>query len=411
MKFLPRIILIDNISDAVREMALLGVHQDGINIMKNKAVFRAVKIKDVSVTAANILKQDMLSRGGEAATSYETINHAGKTTDVILLGTVAQYQSLFLRLKAQQFKLPLIAGEIEKAINNLESVPAPILGMEFGTRTYVMGILNITPDSFSDGGDFFSPDAALARAKEMIAEGADIIDLGGESTRPGAVPVPADDEIKRIMPVLEKLKDHLNGLAREQGRFKPLISIDTRKAKVADAAIKAGASLVNDTGGLRFDPEMAGVAAKHGCPVVIMHSKGTPDTMQHDPRYDDVIPELLTWFDESITIATEAGIKYENIILDPGIGFGKRFADNIEILRELEEFRTFGRPVLLGTSRKSFLGEISGGKNVRDRDVATGATLALAIAKKVDIIRIHNILSGKEISAVVDIITRRSRQW
>ncbi len=408
MKFLPRVINIENIADAVRQMAALDVHQDGINIMKDKAVFRAVKIKNISVTAANILKQNMLSRGGEVATSYETINHGGKNTDVILLGTLAQYKSLISRLQNQQFKLPLVASEISKALDNHELKPAAILGMEFGSRTYIMGILNITPDSFSDGGDYLNTEAAIARAKEMIDAGADIIDVGGESTRPGAQKVPIDVEISRVIPVIQELKKHIDSLVIEQGDFRPFISIDTRKAKVADAALNAGASMINDVSGLRFDPEMASVAAKYNCPVVIMHSKGNPDTMQHDPKYDDIIPELLTWFDESLTIATDAGIDPENIILDPGIGFGKRFQDNIEIIRQLTEFKTFGRPVLLGTSRKAFLGEILGGKNALDRDIATGATLALAIAKKVDIIRVHNISIGKEISAVADTIIRRN---
>lgn len=396
MSFLTRVISIENLAIAEKEMLKIGVHGDGIGIMAPKAVFRAVKIKDVSSTAANILKQDMLSRGGDAATSRGVIDHSQERSDVLLFGTLAQFESLASRLKAQQFRLPEIAENIKKALAAYETVPPPILGLEFGKRTYIMGVLNVTPDSFSDGGEFSDPEKAVLHAKEMVDEGADIIDVGGESTRPGAKEVDEEEEINRVVPVISAIS-----------KFAKIISIDTRKSRVAEAALKAGASMINDVSGLRFDKKMANVAAANNIPVVIMHSKGNPDVMQKDPKYEDLIFDMLTYFDESITIAKEAGIKTENIILDPGIGFGKSVDHNLEILKRLDEFRIFGRPVCVGTSRKSFIGKILGEEDPVEREAGTAATVALAVSKKVDIIRVHNAGFMGRVTKIADLVSRR----
>lgn len=402
MDTFSRIISIDNVEDAQEQMRLVGVHPGGLSIMAPKAVFRAVKIEDVSVTAANIIKQDMLSRGGDAATSYGTIDHSAKKTDVLLFGTIAQFKSLIERLKSQQFHLPQIACAVERSLNNYDLRALPVLGMEFGTKTYVMGILNVTPDSFSDGGKYLSGEKAVARASEMISEGADIIDIGGESTRPGADEVDEEEELKRVIPVIEGMSSVLSGQPL------PIISVDTRKSKVAEAAIKAGASIINDVSGLLFDKNMAEVAAAHKTAVVVMHSKGTPKTMQDSPSYGDVVSEILGFFEKSIKDACRSGISEYNIILDPGIGlsFGKTVEHNLEVLKRLDEFRVFGLPVCVGTSRKSFIGSILEQDIAEQRDEGTLATIALAISKKVDIIRVHNVKNARRAAIISDRIVR-----
>ena len=408
MSYLPRIIRIENIEDAKREMEAIGVHSHGLDIMAPKAVFRAVKIKNISVTAANILKQDMLSRGGEAATSKGTIDHSAQLSDVILFGTLEQYKSLADRLKDQQFKLPEIVREIENVLEVHEKRPPPILGMEFGMRTYIMGILNVTPDSFSDGGIYVDPEKAQARAKEMTLDGADIIDIGGESTRPGAGEIGVEDEIGRTIPVIEKIVGAgAQYIVPQHASPRPIISIDTRKSVVAEAAVKAGARMINDVSGLRYDAKMAATAASLDVPVIIMHSKGTPDVMQTDPKYEDLISEILQFFEESIRTAASAGVKESNIILDPGIGFGKTTEDNIEIIRRLDEFRCFGRPLCIGVSRKSFIGGILNEKKPEKRDEGTASAVALAISKKVDIIRVHNTGFMRKAALMADAIIRR----
>jgi dihydropteroate synthase len=252
---------------------------------------------------------------------------------------------------------------------------------DFSKRAYIMGILNITPDSFSDGGLFFNEADAVERALVMEAEGADIIDIGGESTRPGAEKVPVKDEIRRVIPVIEAIAP----------KVKVPISIDTYKASVAKAAVTAGASMINDISGLRFDPDMAKIAAKLNVPVVIMHMKGTPKNMQSNPQYRALIPEITDYFHESISIARKAGVHDDMIILDPGIGFGKTVEHNLEIIRRLNEFTGFEMPILLGHSRKSFIGKILGDLHVDQRFEGTAAVTAVGIMNGANIIRVHDI--------------------
>jgi len=402
MRALARVISIENTDRAGREMLAIGADKTGVDIMSPKALFRAVKLKNVPVTAANVLKQDMLSAGGEAATSYGTIDHSDRQTDMILFATLSQYSRLFEKLAKQQFGLPALADEIKASLRRHEGVPAPVLGMAFGAKTFVMGILNSTPDSFSDGGKYFSAEEALPHAAQMISQGADIIDVGGESTRPAAVygepsEIPDSEEIKRVVPVIEKIKGEFPG---------SVISVDTRKSSVASAALKAGASIVNDVSGLCFDPKMPEVLAPSKAAVIIMHSKGDPKTMQDDPRYDDIMSEILLFFEDRIRYACNAGIKEDNIVIDPGIGFGKTTEHNLEILKRLEELRCLGRPVCLGTSRKSFIGNILGIKDPAQRDGATAATISLAISKKVDIIRVHNVQIARQTADISDKIAK-----
>ena len=260
----------------------------------------------------------------------------------------------------------------------------------------VMGVLNVTPDSFSDGGEFFEPDAAVAHGRHMVAQGADIIDIGGESTRPGADRVPVEEELKRVLPVIEALR----------GASDVLLSIDCWKARVARAALDAGADMINDIGGLRLDPEMAGLAGETGAGVVIMHMQGRPQTMQKNPVYDDVVEDIKTFLREAIGRAEAAGVAREKILIDPGIGFGKTLEHNLEILRRLREFADLGAPMLIGTSRKSFLGKILDVPPEK-RIIGTVATLGLAVREGVSVVRVHDVPEAVQAVKVADAICRQ----
>ena len=269
---------------------------------------------------------------------------------------------------------------------------------DFSQRTAIMGILNVTPDSFSDGGMYFSRERAIEQALRMVEEGADIIDIGGESTRPGAEKVSVKEETGRVVPVIE-------ALAKEV----PVpLSIDTCKSAVAEAAISAGASLINDISGLRFDRRMAHVAVRHDVPVVIMHMRGTPKNMQDNPVYRALIPEIMDYLHEGIAIARRAGVRDDRIIIDPGIGFGKTVEHNLEIIRRLGEFKGFEKPILLGHSRKSFIGKILGGLPAGERLEGTAAAAAIGIFNGASIIRVHDIKEMVRVARIADAISRGS---
>ncbi len=268
--------------------------------------------------------------------------------------------------------------------------------LDLGSRTHIMGILNVTPDSFSDGGQFADRDRAVAHARDMASQGADIIDIGGESTRPGSQPLTEDEELRRVIPVIERLSDEI-----------PVpLSIDTYKTTVAGQALRAGASLVNDISGLRFSPDMAKVIADEGAAVVLMHIKGTPRDMQKDPVYEDVIREITDSLHESIDIALRAGIPRNKILIDPGIGFGKTVEHNLIILRRLDELRILGCPLVLGTSRKRFIGTVLGSPEPKDRIEGTAATVALGIDRGAHIVRVHDVGEMVRVARMTDAIVR-----
>lgn len=264
-----------------------------------------------------------------------------------------------------------------------------------GERTIVMGILNVTPDSFFDGGKYAELDSALARAERLVDEGADIIDVGGESTRPYADPVPAEVEKARVLPVIRELV----------ARVDVPISIDTTKAEVAEAALAAGATMVNDVSGLRHDPEMAKVAAAYDAAVVVMHTKGSPQTMQDDPVYDDLMREVREYLEAGCELALAAGVREERIWIDPGIGFGKTVGHNLELLRSLRALRALGFPVLVGTSNKSVIGRVLN-LPVGERFEGTAATVALAVANGADAVRVHDVRAMRRVSAMSDAVVR-----
>jgi dihydropteroate synthase len=260
----------------------------------------------------------------------------------------------------------------------------------------VMGVVNVTPDSFSDGGAWLDPAAAIAHGRALIAQGAAILDVGGESTRPGAEPVDATEELRRVLPVLE-------GLAGAGAR----LSIDTSKAAVAAAAIAAGASIVNDVTALRGDPRMAAVVAQHGCEVCLMHMLGEPRTMQRDPRYDEVVADVRAFLEQRLEHAVAQGIARERVWLDPGIGFGKTIDHNLELLARLDEIVALGRPVVVGTSRKSFLGRITG-RGPGERVAATIATNVVALARGASVFRVHDVAEARD-ALLVAAATLRGR--
>ena len=267
--------------------------------------------------------------------------------------------------------------------------------LNLSSRPHLMGVLNVTPDSFSDGGRFYKLDEAIKQGVSLAEEGADIIDVGGESTRPGSEPVPIEEELKRVIPVIEELAK----------RTEVPISIDTYKSKVAKEALDSGAQMVNDISALRFDPEMKNVVAYYKIPVALMHIQGTPRNMQENPFYENLIEEIKDYLKESIKIAKDAGIDEEKILVDPGIGFGKTLEDNLKILRNLKEFTDLGRPLLIGVSRKSFIGKILD-LPVEERLVGSLSALTVCIMSGANVLRVHDVKESKRVARLVDAILR-----
>ncbi len=272
---------------------------------------------------------------------------------------------------------------------------------DFSRKTHIMGILNVTPDSFSDGGRFLECGEAVRQAGLLAGYGADILDVGGESTRPGSEPVSVDEEIRRVVPVIK-------AIAGEKGPGLP-VSIDTTKAAVAEAAIRAGASVINDISGLHFDPDMARVAAYNDAPVIIMHIRGNPQTMQQSIRYDAIFSEITEYISKGIETALNSGVREDHILIDPGIGFGKTLEQNLEITRNLGGFKkTLGRPIVLGTSRKAFIGTILN-LPVNERVEGTAASVAIGIANGADMIRVHDVQAMARVAGVADAIVGKKR--
>ena len=256
-------------------------------------------------------------------------------------------------------------------------------------RPLIMGVVNVTPDSFSDGGDYLKTNAAVSGALSLAADGADILDIGGESTRPGAAEVSVEEELDRVLPVIEQIA----------GRAQP-ISIDTRKAAVMSAALEAGASIINDVSALEFDPKALAVAAASDAPVILMHARGGPETMQKDPRYDNVLLDVFDYLEGRVVACEAAGIPHSRLIVDPGIGFGKTVAHNLALLRGLSLFRALGCPVLLGASRKSFIGRLAGTPAAKDRVAGSLAAALWAVREGADIVRVHDVAETRQALAV-----------
>lgn len=383
--------------DAEREMRRIGVDPVGVAMMSAKMQTRCISLPGLLCRQANILKQEMLSLGGDAAVARGTVACSIDKTDVILIGTDKQLHALCAKLAAQPFGLPALAADLKQVLASATQRPRfwrtgqQELSLE---RPLIMGILNCTPDSFSDGSLYSDPQRALDRTLEMVAEGADIVDIGGESTRPGSAPVPAEDELKRVIPVITALA----------GRTSCPISIDTWKSPVARAAMDAGAAIINDISGFNLDPQMAAVAARTGAGVVLMHTRGTPQSMQHDTVYADLIGEITHSLRQSVAMAGAAGIEQDRIAIDPGIGLPKTVTQNLEVLRRLREFTSLGLPLLVGTSRKSFIGKVLG-READQRTYGTAATAALAILGGADILRVHDVGAMRDVADMAHAIT------
>ncbi|MBW1925813.1 MAG: dihydropteroate synthase [Deltaproteobacteria bacterium] len=268
----------------------------------------------------------------------------------------------------------------------------------WGSRTYIMGVINVTPDSFSDGGKFSSPEGAKQQAASLIAAGADILDIGGESARPFSEPVTLEEELRRVIPAIREIRKISDCP----------ISVDTVKAEMAEAALSEGADIINDISALRFDPRMADVASALEAPVILMHMKGTPRYMQVNPSYEDVVGEVKLFLEKRVTWANSKGIPREKILIDPGIGFGKNFHDNLVLINHLQEFTELGVPVVVGVSRKAFLGTITGIKEAEERDVATLGAVAASSMRGADLVRVHNVALTRQVLQVVDAICRES---
>lgn len=389
--FSPRLLVMSTPEHAAHELRRMAVDSYGIVEMVPKMQTLTIGLSRLQCRQANILKQEMLSLGGDAAVARGTVACSIDSTDCILIGTVKQITRLIGKLKVQPFGLPELAVELENLLARNSAAPTEwktsrrSLSLQ---RPLIMGILNATPDSFSDGGRCADPDQAYAKALQMESEGADIIDIGGESTRPGAALVSSDEELKRIIPVIERLA----------GTLKCAISVDTWKSGVAARALDAGAEIINDISGFGFDPQMAGVAAASGAGVVLMHTRGTPDKMQQNTAYDDLMTELTASLCTAVGFARDAGVSDRCIAIDPGIGFGKGAAGNMELLRRLAELSGLGFPILTGPSRKSFIGSVLGHEQTDERLFGTAAAVAVSVAHGASILRVHDVRAMRDVA-------------
>jgi len=381
----PRVVVIGSREDAAREMRAIGVCEGGIDAMQDKARTVVLKVSGVTVPVAHILKQQMLSLGGDAAVHMHVLTHAVECSDVLVMGTPLQLKRLVERLSFQPFDVPALGERIAVLLDGmLEPRTAVFRGSSFSfdlaERVRIMGVVNVTPDSFSDGGLYMQPTEALRHALKLIDDGADIIDIGGQSSRPGSEPVSEQEELKRVLPIVEMLSEEWAGP----------ISVDTSSAVVARETLDAGAAIINDITGFTADQALAGVTAERGAACILMHMKGTPATMQKHPTYADLIGEIAGFLADAVERARASGLDDEQIAVDPGIGFGKTTKHNLAILRRLPELAVLGRPVVIGTSRKSFIGSILD-LPVEERLEGTIATAAYAVAQGTRIVRVHDV--------------------
>lgn len=388
-------VVIHNQHQAQTVLEQIGVDPEGYPYLLPKALFRSILLKNIPCQAANIIKQEMLAKGGEAAVSREALSLEGQT-DVLLMGTLKQYRLLIRKLRVQPFGLKKVAAQIETILQGLEQSGERLIlangrELQLGRRTLIMGILNITPDSFSDAGRYLEPAQAVKRALEMAAEGADIIDVGGASSRPGGSIAGPEEELDRILPVVEQLSQA--GL---------IISVDTFRGRVAQACLEAGAHLINDIGRLQLDKELLPVLVEHQAPVVLMHNRLQ---MRRGEPYRDLVSDIVEELQESIQEAMDAGVPGERIIIDPGVGFGKTREENLRLIKRLQEFRSLGKPLLLGASRKTFIGQTLD-LEVGDRLEGSLAVVAMGVLNGADMVRVHDVKESKRVAAMCDAVVR-----
>ncbi len=393
---LVRCLHIANANEAIQQMKEMGVDPIGVKLMEGKTLYFNLKVEGIEPKRADLLKQEMLSLGGDVAVNGRGFDCSAEQTDALLMGTQKHFEKLIFKLEQYPDLQPL-GQSIRDTIKNISrtrySVRCRKRTLMLGRRTLLMGVLNVTPDSFSDGGLFFDKERAISHGRRMVEEGADIIDIGGESTRPGAKPLDLEEELRRVIPVIESLAKEVD----------VPISIDTYKSEVAKRAIGAGAEIINDISGLHFDPALAQIAAKEDTPLILMHIRGTPETMQKNVHYDSLFSEILRYLRDSIQRAESAGLDPQQVVIDPGIGFGKTLEGNLLIIKNLHEFRILGKPILLGTSRKTFIGKILGAE-AGERLEGTISSIAIGVLNGAHIIRSHDVLPAKKAIAVADAI-------
>lgn len=373
--------LIKKISLTNIETELLNIGYDKSYSFKGKEKFEYLnfKIFDVSATQANIIKQLALSVGADCATHKQVITGEIKSSDCILGGNISQLRLIVQKLQLQPFGLKDLGNNLEEKIKNPPN-----------SRTKIVGILNITPDSFSDGGKYFSINDAIRHIEELINDGADIIDIGAETTKPGSQGVSSEEQLKRIIPVLDYIKKKNIAVS---------VSIDTRNSEVASVCADYGIAIINDVSGFDYDKNIAKVIAKNNLKVIIQHSLGTPETMQNNPEYKNIIDDIYKSLDNKINYAITQGIKRKNIIIDPGIGFGKTREQNLEIIKRWKEFQSLECPIMIGISRKSFL-NMKDASN-EEKDVYTLAINSTLINEKIDYIRVHNVKIHKRLQNIL----------
>lgn len=382
----------------------VGCDKRSLPFFENRRGAAALYLPDVDVRAANTLKQEMLSAGGDAAVHKHAIDCGTKRSDVLFFGTPKQMRSVADKVGMMKWwDFPAIADELRGALSGCAARPAPAelpcgAALPFGERTLIMGIVNLTDDSFyaksRAGGD---ADAAVSMAAAMVKGGADIIDLGAESTRPGADRVPEDEEIHRISSAVREIRKTLPEIP---------LSIDTTRTSVARAALAEGADIINDISGLTYEPDMADAAAEYGAMLVLMHMRGTPETMGNMCGYSHMLSEINEFFSSEIELALAHGLKRERIILDPGLGFAKTYEQNLYILRHTEAFRPFGLPLLIGASRKSFIGRATGEDDPARRLDGTVAVTSLCAWQGVEIVRVHDAAENKRAAMMTDAVKK-----
>jgi dihydropteroate synthase len=385
MKYSLRLLPSGDTATLRKYLIAAGVDVEGVGIISQKSQSWVIQVDNVSPPAANIIKQQLLSLGQDAAVHRDVISGKPESSTVYIISDQRKLIILENNLASQPFGLKELGEGISNLTRSYMNIPRQIQlrdhVIDFTKGPILSGILNITPDSFSDGGLYSDPGRACERALEMAEEGASIIDIGGESSRPGARNPGTEEEIRRVEPVLKKLS----------GKLPVPISIDTRKSEVARMAVDNGVEIINDISGFTYDPKMLDVAIKTGAAVIIMHMLGTPETMQNDPHYTDPVTEIIKWLEKRTNEITKRGILKDKIIIDPGIGFGKRLEDNLDIIRQLSSFKGLGFPVLVGYSRKTFIGLLTGHDDPFKRIYGGFAALSISLQQGAHIIRVHDV--------------------
>lgn len=360
----------------------IGFDKSYINKGIEKHCFFSIKIYKLSCAQANIIKQTALSCGTDCAVHKEVITGNIEFSDCILSGTKNEFFKIAEKLKHQPFKLTHLADQIIKTVEpQKQTTNIREKNFDWNDKAYLMGILNITPNSFSDGGKYNTISNAIEHYKHLILTGADIIDIGGESTKPFSKSISVDEEIKRVIPVIEEIRKF---------DIETPISIDTRNAKTANEALSAGADIINDVSGLEWDKKMINIIKQHNCPIILGHIQGTPETMQINPQYEDVVEELYDYFLTKTQYLINLGIEPGKIIIDPCLGFGKTTEQNFEIINRLEELKSLNFPILIGHSRKTFLQQAINTQDNQSLDEVTAIVTQRLLEKKVNIIRVHN---------------------